>query len=357
MSTANPLDLPLITDGQSSKHVTHNDAILKVSQALGNRVEVDVSAGNATVIADTAQRNYFISVVGASVARDVTLPAKNRTVLIRAASANSADVTIKVAGGTGTVVFPPGSNALVVTTEAATVEGFFLAQTAVVSALLDLADFPTNYSGAGGKLVAVKADESGVEFINAPSGGGGATALNDLNDVVSANPAPGDVLVYDDGLFAYVNVPGSTIGGSGATALTQLDDVLLTAPAEGELLVYDAAQSKFVNKTVGGSSPSSGLAPSIKTVDYTLEIDDTRALILLNDCNLIVPTYAAVALPVGTTVALAQWGVTASSIVAATGVTIHSADTLTFAKQYAGGSLVHVSLDVWLFTAYTTGGV
>ncbi len=38
---------------------------------------------------------------------------------------------------------------------------------------LSLQDTPASYTGAGGKVVAVKATEDGLEFIDAPSGGGG----------------------------------------------------------------------------------------------------------------------------------------------------------------------------------------
>jgi hypothetical protein len=42
---------------------------------------------------------------------------------------------------------------------------------------LELTDTPTDYTGQGGKLVAVKSDGSGLEFIDAPSGGSFLSAL------------------------------------------------------------------------------------------------------------------------------------------------------------------------------------
>ena len=38
---------------------------------------------------------------------------------------------------------------------------------------IDLTDTPNSYAGAGGKIVAVKPTTDGLEFIDAPSGGGG----------------------------------------------------------------------------------------------------------------------------------------------------------------------------------------
>ena len=50
-----------------------------------------------------------------------------------------------------------------------------------------LEDTPASYAGAGGKIVAVKSSEDGVEFVDPPSGGGGgATTFKDLTDT------PGD---------------------------------------------------------------------------------------------------------------------------------------------------------------------
>jgi len=269
---------------------------------------------------------------------------------VRAVAGNAEDVTVTVNGGSDTVVMPPGTIALVVTTEAATVVGFFLAQTAVVSTLLDLSDFPASYATHGGKVVAVKADVSGVEFIALPAPGSGAEELNDLTDVTSSGPEQGQVLAWDEGSSAYINVDNVAV--SSVVDLNGLNDAEVASPAQGEALVYDAASSKFKNAVISGSFV--GVSPSIKTADYTLDIDDTQALILLEDCDLTVPAHADVALPVGTTVAVSQWGAVASLVVAAAGVTINSADTLTFAKRYAGGSLVKVLTNTWLFTAYTT---
>jgi YD repeat-containing protein len=43
----------------------------------------------------------------------------------------------------------------------------------ILASFASLSDTPSSYTGAGGKVVAVKATEDGLEFIDAPSGGGG----------------------------------------------------------------------------------------------------------------------------------------------------------------------------------------
>lgn len=72
---------------------------------------------------------------------------------------------------------------------------------AVPSAFLDLTDTPDDYTGFGEKLVAVKSDETGLEFIDAPTGGGAGTVTKKLiqtktvlyDDVLGSDEAGWDV--------------------------------------------------------------------------------------------------------------------------------------------------------------------
>jgi microcystin-dependent protein len=61
----------------------------------------------------------------------------------------------------------------------ATVRAWLDALTAAISSLVtaftDLSDVPSSYAGAGGKAVAVKSDESGLEFVSFPAGAGAPT--------------------------------------------------------------------------------------------------------------------------------------------------------------------------------------
>jgi hypothetical protein len=352
MSLSNPLDLPLITDAQASKHVTHNDAILKLSQAMGNRLDVSVSAGNAVVVGDTAQRNYFLSITGASASgREVQLPAKNRALLVSAVSANAHNVTLKIAGGSDTLALAPGTTALVVTTETPSLVGFFLAQVATVSQFVDLGDVPANYAGAGGKAVAVTVGEDGLEFVDFPAGGGGGvTEIVDLDDVVATDLEDGDVLLWNELAGAFLNIPIGSLGG--ATTLAQLTDVDIDDLQNDDILQYDSGLDVWFNTSP--PEPPTGVIPSIKTSDYTLALTDTRAAIYLEDCDLIVPNDSSIDMPIGTVVLVTQWGATASEIVPISGVTVNAADTLEFAKQYASGALTKVAANTWHFAAYTT---
>lgn len=88
----------------------------------------------------------------------------------------------------------------------------------------------------------------------APGGGGGASELDDLDDVTITTPNDGDVLTYDDG--EWVNAP-PTGGGGGAEDLVDLGDVNISSPSDGDLLAYDNGSSKWINV-----APPSGTLPT-----------------------------------------------------------------------------------------------
>ena len=64
---------------------------------------------------------------------------------------------------------------------------------------LDLTDTPVDYTGHADKLVSVKSDETGLEFIDASSTGGGegggASAFSELTGQIAAAQVPDDLLV------------------------------------------------------------------------------------------------------------------------------------------------------------------
>lgn len=54
----------------------------------------------------------------------------------------------------------------------------------------ELTDVPADYTGQGEKLVAVKADESGLEFVDAPSGGGASYGYASINAQTGTSYTP-----------------------------------------------------------------------------------------------------------------------------------------------------------------------
>ena len=83
-----------------------------------------------------------------------------------------------------------------------------------------------------------------------PSGGGGASALDDLTDVDITSPSNNDVLTYNSTSQKWEN------GSGGASDLEDLGDVNITTPTNGQVLKYDSATSKWINANESGGGGS-----------------------------------------------------------------------------------------------------
>lgn len=141
----------------------------------------------------------------------------------------------------------------------ATVKAWLTALTSAISGLviafLDLSDVPASYSGAGGKVVAVNVTEDALEFITAPSGGGGAMTLLK-----------------------------ATVGTSTNTAAEELDSVAITGlTAKDSLLII----GQFSTETQGTVSPTlrnSTDSLLLMTIDHNvgdLAVDRNRSFQML----------------------------------------------------------------------------
>lgn len=84
----------------------------------------------------------------------------------------------------------------------------------------DLENVPSSLSGAAGLFLAVKSDESGLEFVAAPSGGGVAiTRSTDLKDMPSSLAGEANkILQVNHEETGYILVDMPTGGGSGGSA-------------------------------------------------------------------------------------------------------------------------------------------
>lgn len=84
-----------------------------------------------------------------------------------------------------------------------------------------LQDTPADYSGMAGKIVTVNTNENGVEFTDAPTGGGGSSTFKDLSDTPAAFTADkwvkvnstGDALEFTDAPTGGVGVAGANVFG------------------------------------------------------------------------------------------------------------------------------------------------
>lgn len=124
----------------------------------------------------------------------------------------------------------------------------------------DLGDVDLDPAPSDGDVLTYVAGSSAWEPV-APSGGGGATALDDLTDVNAPTPSNGDVLTWD-------STPGEWVAaapGVGALDLDDLGDVdtATTPPSDGDVLTYDNGSSLWVP-----AAPTGGSGPAIDSGAY-----------------------------------------------------------------------------------------
>lgn len=95
-------------------------------------------------------------------------------------------------------------------------------------------------------------------YVMTLAGGGGASVLSDLEDVVIAQLANGQILQYDSATTKWknVNMPAAS------TALSALTDVDITSLANGQILQYDSTSGKWKNVAIspGGATTLAGLS-------------------------------------------------------------------------------------------------
>ncbi len=94
-----------------------------------------------------------------------------------------------------------------------------------------LQDTPSSYAGMGGKVLAVKSSEDGVEFTDPPSGSGGASKFIDLDDTPAS---------YTPDKYLKVNAAGNALeftdAPSGGGAVTKFaNNTFYNDDASGEL--------------------------------------------------------------------------------------------------------------------------
>jgi hypothetical protein len=193
-----------------------------------------------------------------------------------------------------------------------------------VQNFVDLDDAPSDYEGHGGKAVAVKETEDGVEFIDFPEGGGGAELVADsVTNTFLADMAAGTVKAR----------------GTGSTGDPQ--DITV-----GVNLTLDATSLRSDKTTA-----------NIQTASYTLVIGDAGKTVEQNVAtanDLTVPPNSSVAFPTGAIINLYQMGVGQTTIVAGVGVTIRARNGLKLAGQYAEAGLRKRDTDEWVLVGDTT---
>jgi len=102
----------------------------------------------------------------------------------------------------------------------------------------------------------------------------------------------------------------------------------------------------------GASDPDAGLVEAnVQTASYTLTADDAGKAVEMDVAgsnDLTVPPNSSVAFPAGTVVEVAQVGAGQTTIVAGSGVTVRTPETLVLSGQWSTVSLRKRGTDEWL---------
>lgn len=171
-----------------------------------------------------------------------------------------------------------------------------------------------------------------------------ASTITDFAAAV-ASAAPGTNLTYT----AATRVIASDTGTDATLPLVTSGDAGL-APASG------GGTSNFLRADgTWAATPSAPTEIALNTQAgaYTLVLADSGKYIRMTSAtavNLTVPTNAAVAFPVGTVIQIRAAGAGQITVVASSGVTINTAETLLLRKQGSSAALVKVATDAWDLT-------
>lgn len=247
-----------------------------------------------------------------------------------------------------------------------------------INQFIELFDTPLSYEGMAGRMVVVNNTEDGVEFAVAP-------AVRDtflqLTDTPSAYTGQGgkflrvtagaDAIEFHTANFTdLAGTPSSFSGHSGKAVrvnsgesaleffvhnLASLIDVDLTGVQDGYVLEYNAVAGEWVavEPSSGGGGGTTEIEINDQTASYQLVLADAGKYVRMNVAganNLTVPDNATEAFPIGTQIVVRQVGAGQTTIVAAGGVTINTAETLKLRKQGSTATLVKVATDTWDLT-------
>lgn len=163
---------------------------------------------------------------------------------------------------------------------------------------------------------------------------------------------------------------GDVTASADSNSTTIANDAVTTAKVLNSAItnakLANMADGTFKGNISGGSAAPSDLTkaemraalvvqPASQTADYTLVLADANTWVRMNKAtavNLTVPPNSSVAFPVGTEVHVSQTGVGQVTIVAGSGVTIRTPETLKLKKQYAVAVLKQLAADEWILAGY-----
>lgn len=246
---------PDIADMASSTYsgityATPAERLVATEKAFSAMLSADMSAANFTPTNAQAMEAVALRVFGTLTAnRTVTVPSKAKVWLVDNDCTAAFTVTVKTAAGTG-IALASGETAILYCDGTNVVHIFRQGGSIAINSLLTLNDTPDTYTGQANKLVRVKADETGTEFVSPPAllvkdeGTSIDSAVQSINfagaGVTVTQPAAGQVLVTipgGGGSSLVAKDQGTTIDSAVVLINFEGDGVVVTQTASGQILV------------------------------------------------------------------------------------------------------------------------
>jgi hypothetical protein len=312
--------------------VTANNGLGRVYDDEANSLTLSI---DQTVISTVAARDAAIVTALETAASDATTKAD------AAQAAADADATTKADAAAAAAISAAATDA---TTKAANAksEAITAAATAADTKVSDHSTDTTNVHGISDtSLLALKSEVAAVT----------ATTLG-LGDV--DNTADASKPVSTAQASAIATAKSEAI----ADATAQVNAVIAAAPAALDTLDElaaalgdDANYATTVTTALAGKVPSA-TPISQKTASYTLSsINEKDSMIEIDAAGattVTVPTDAAVAFPVGTSLDILRVGAGAVDVVGAGGVTVNATPGLKLRSQWSSATLIKRAADTWV---------
>ena len=314
------------------------EAALRVS---GDAASVSTAAADATTKANAAQAAAEAT-AATSLSSAITLEVSNRNTAIATAKteaidAAAADATTKAQDAISTAAADATTKANNAQTAAVSAAG--IAADSKVSA--HSSDTTDVHGISDTSLLALKSE---VAAVTASSLGlGNVDNTSDANKPVSTAQASAIATAKSEAIADATAQVNAVIAAAPA-ALNTLDEL---AAALGD----DANYATTVTTALAGKVPSA-TPISQKTASYTLSsINEKDSMIEMNSASattVTIPTNAAVAFPIGTSLDVLRVGAGAVDVAGASGVTVNATPGLKLRAQWSSATLIKRGTDTWV---------
>lgn len=260
-------------------YATPAERLVATEKAFSAMLAANMASGNFTPTTAQAMEAIGIRLTGALTAnRTVTVPNKSKAYLCINECTGAFTVTVKTAAGTG-IDLLSGETAILYCDATNVVHIFRQGANVPINSLLKLNDTPDAYTGQGLRLLRVRADETGTEFVAAGSalssilavkdegtavdsavvgidfeGSGVAVTQTSAGQVKVTVTGGGALAVKDDGTSVDADVLVINFAGDGVTVTqTAAGQILVTIPgATGGAVDYDVS-TYIADKRPGGA--------------------------------------------------------------------------------------------------------